>query len=49
MKENDYDSKSEFINDYGEDDIRNQLLEDKVLKLLEEQADITNVDAEYDI
>lgn len=48
MEENDYDSRSEFIDDYGEDEIRGQLLEDKVLDYLMEHAELTEVDAEYD-
>lgn len=48
MEENDYDSRSEFINDYGEDEIRGQLLEDKVLDYLTVHADLTEVEAEYE-
>lgn len=47
MKQNDYDSKDEFIRDYGEDEIRRQLLEDQVLNFLINHADITEVKAEY--
>ncbi len=49
MEENDYTSSEEFINDYGEEEIKNRLLEDKVLKLLEDSAEITGVETEYEI
>lgn len=41
------DDVSSFLEEYGEDNIRNWLLEEKVLDLLEENADITEVNAEY--
>lgn len=48
MKINDYDSKKDFLNEFGEDEIRQQLLEDKAVNFIVENADITEVDAEYD-
>jgi trigger factor len=48
MEENDYTSEEDFLNDYGEDAIRNQLLEDAVLDLLVEKAQITEVPAIYE-
>ena len=33
----------------GEEEIKNRLLEDKVLKLLEDSAEITGVETEYEI
>lgn len=47
MEQNDYDSKDEFIKDYGEDEIRRQLSEDQVLNFLVNHADITEIKAEY--
>ena len=49
MEENDYTSSEEFINDYGEEEIKNRLLEDKVLKLLEDSAELTEVEADYEM
>lgn len=48
MELNDYDSKKDFINDFGEDEIRQQLLEDKAVNLIVENAEVTEVDAEYE-
>lgn len=48
MEQEEYDSEKEFIDDYGEDEIRRQLLEDKTLNYLVTNAQITEVDAEYD-
>lgn len=48
MEENDYDSKEEFLNDYGEEALRRQLLEDAVLDLLAESAQITEVPATHE-
>ena len=48
MKENGYESESEFLNDYGEEEIRRQLLEDMALNLLVNSAEITEKEAEYE-
>jgi trigger factor len=48
MAENDYTDRDEFLNDYGEDAIRAQLLEDATLDLLVEKATITEVEADYE-
>lgn len=48
MEQNEYDSREEFINDYGEDEIRRQLLEDMALNFLVNNADVTEVKAEYE-
>jgi trigger factor len=48
MEEYDYTSRDEFVEDYGEDAIRSQLLEDTVLDLLVEKAQITEVSATYE-
>jgi trigger factor len=48
MAENDYTDRDEFLSDYGEDAIRSQLLEDAVLDLLVEKAQITEVEADYE-
>ncbi len=48
MEENEYDSKDEFLNDYGEEEVRSQLMEDKVLNMLTDAADITEVEAEHE-
>ena len=48
MKINDYDSKEEFIEQYGEDEIRQQLLEDKAVNFIVENAKVTEVDTDYD-
>lgn len=48
MEQNEYTSKQEFVSDYGKEEIQNRLLEDKVLKYLEDSADITQVDADYE-
>jgi trigger factor len=46
--EYEYDSSEAFLEDYGEDAVRNQLLEDSVLDILVENATITEVEAEYE-
>ncbi len=48
MEQTETESREEFLKTYGEDEIRAQLLEDKVLNFLVNQADITETDAEYD-
>jgi trigger factor len=48
MEANDYDDRDEFLSDYGEDAIRSQLLEDAVLDLLVENANITEVETDYE-
>lgn len=48
MEQNDYDSKNDFLNDFGEDEVRDQLLEDMVLNFLVNHANITEVQAEYE-
>jgi trigger factor len=48
MEENDYSSRDDFLADYGEDAIRSQLLENAVLDLLVEKANVTEVEAEYE-
>jgi trigger factor len=48
MEENDYTDRDEFLNDYDEDAIKSQLLEDAVLDLLVEKAEITEVEADYE-
>lgn len=48
MEQNGYESKSEFLSDFSEDEVRSQLLEDKVLNFLVNHADITETDAEYE-
>ncbi len=48
MEQNGYDSREEFINDYGEEEIRRQLLEDSVLDFLVDHAgSITEVEATH--
>lgn len=47
MTANEYDSREEFLSDYGEEEIRNQLFEDKVLDFLADNAQITEVQAVY--
>lgn len=47
MKKNDYESKDDFMKDYGEEEIRQQLLEDQVLNYLVAKAEITEVSAAY--
>lgn len=47
MEINEYDSKEDFIEDFGEDEIRKQLLEDKAVEFIVEHAEVTQVDAEY--
>ena len=42
-----YDSAEDFIADYGEDYLRTYLLEEKVLQVLADYADITEVEADY--
>jgi trigger factor len=46
--EYEYDSTEDFLADYGEDAVRNQLLEDAVLDILVENATITEVESEYE-
>ena len=48
MEENGYESESEFLNDYGEEEVRRQLLEDMALNLLVNSAEITEKEAEYE-
>lgn len=48
MEQNDYDSKTEFLDDYGEEEVRRQLSEDMVLNFLVNHADVTEVEAEYE-
>jgi FKBP-type peptidyl-prolyl cis-trans isomerase (trigger factor) len=48
MEENEYTSRDDFLADYGEDEVRSQLLENKVLELLVEKATVTEVEAEYE-
>jgi trigger factor len=48
MEENEYTDRDEFLADYSEDAIRSQLLEDKVLELLVEKANITEVETPYE-
>lgn len=48
MKENDYDSKEEFMEAYVEEEVRGQLTEDMVLNFLKEHADITEVKAVHE-
>lgn len=48
MKRTEYDSRDEFMADFGEDEIRRQLLEDMALDFLVNHAEITEVEAEYD-
>ena len=48
MDQYDYDSKDEFLDDYGEDEVRRQLTEDMVLNFLVNHADVTEVEAEYE-
>jgi trigger factor len=48
MEYYEYDSEDDFVNDYGEDALRQQLLEDAVVDLLEEKAQITEVTATYE-
>jgi trigger factor len=46
--EYEYDSTEDFLADYGEDVVKNQLLEDAVLDILVENANITEVETEYE-
>ncbi len=48
MEQNEYTSREEFVNDYGEDEIQERLLEDKVLQLLEQSAKVTQIEADYE-
>lgn len=48
MEINDYDSKEEFIRQFGEDVIRKQLLEDKAVQFIVDHSEVTEVDAEYE-
>ncbi|KAI4451481.1 Trigger factor [Eubacterium plexicaudatum ASF492] len=48
MEQTESESREEFLNTYSEEEIRTQVLEDKVLNLLIDQADITEIDTEHD-
>lgn len=48
MEQEEYDSEKEFLKDYSEDEIRRQLLEDKTLRFLVENAHITEIEADYE-
>lgn len=48
MEINDYDSRDEFIEQFGEEEIRSQLLEDKAIQFIVDHAEVTEVDAEYE-
>lgn len=42
------ESRDEFMQTFGEDQVRSQLLEDKALNFLVNNADITEIEAEYE-
>ncbi len=48
MELNDYDSQKEFLKQFGEDVIREQILKDKAIDFIVERADVSEKDAEYD-
>lgn len=46
-EEEEYDDTESYVEEYGEDNIRSWILEEKVLNFLMENADITEQEAEY--
>lgn len=48
MEQTESESRDEFLETYGEDEIRTQFLEDKALNFLVNHADITEVDTEHE-
>ena len=47
-EENGYETEDEFLADYSEEEVRNRLLEDKVLDLLVSNANLTEVEAQHE-